>query len=72
MQLEIIKLSKQYSVVCPLTSFVAVEERSKDEVQRDATPGISDVLAQESQDILPYMDWEVDPTKKHSVNDYLY
>ncbi|XP_071495566.1 uncharacterized protein [Diadema antillarum] len=73
----IIDLSKQYSIVTQLTSFVAVEEREKGEDL--AKKGGVDVLKlaeKEDIDLLPYIDWqktvtpdgeaaeEVDPKKK--------
>ncbi len=60
-------LSKKHSVVCSLTSFVAVEERTEGERLERSRPDIQEVLAGENVDILPYMGWEVDPTKGQAV-----
>ncbi|XP_052074990.1 uncharacterized protein LOC127712542 isoform X2 [Mytilus californianus] len=53
----IIDLSKEYSIVTPYTSFIAVEEREKDEEKTDG-PSIADLVAKETVDVLPYMDWQ--------------
>ncbi|VDI55612.1 poly [ADP-ribose] polymerase [Mytilus galloprovincialis] len=53
----IIDLSKEYSIVTPYTSFIAVEEREKDEEKTDG-PSVADLVAKETVDVLPYMDWQ--------------
>ncbi|CAC5400317.1 unnamed protein product [Mytilus coruscus] len=53
----IIDLSKEYCIVTPYTSFIAVEEREKDEEKTDG-PSIADLVAKETVDVLPYMDWQ--------------
>jgi poly [ADP-ribose] polymerase len=57
----IINISKDYSIVSQFTSFVAIEEREKDEVfdQRNG-PAISDLVAKETVDKLAYMGWDLD------------
>ncbi|XP_078078208.1 protein mono-ADP-ribosyltransferase PARP4 isoform X2 [Mustelus asterias] len=53
----IIELSKEYSIVTQFTSFVAVEERYKQE-DLFLHPSIQELAAKVSVDILSYMDWE--------------
>ncbi|KAL3858028.1 hypothetical protein ACJMK2_012644 [Sinanodonta woodiana] len=53
----IIELSKEYSIVTPYTSFVAVEEREEDKEKHDG-PSVAELVALEKVDILPYMQWE--------------
>ncbi|KAK3587647.1 hypothetical protein CHS0354_032855 [Potamilus streckersoni] len=53
----IIELSKEYSIVTPYTSFVAVEEREEGEEKHDG-PSIADLVDLEKVDILPYMQWD--------------
>ncbi|XP_061196330.1 uncharacterized protein LOC133204592 [Saccostrea echinata] len=52
---DIIELSKEFGIVTPYTSFIAVEERSKGEVTKG--PSIQELLNMESVDILTYMGW---------------
>ncbi|XP_072542116.1 protein mono-ADP-ribosyltransferase PARP4 [Salminus brasiliensis] len=52
----IIELSKEFSILSQFTSFVAIEERDKEQPES----GITDVpklIAEEDVDILPYMGW---------------
>ncbi|KAG9492011.1 hypothetical protein GDO78_000498, partial [Eleutherodactylus coqui] len=52
----IIQLSKEYSLVTPFTSFVAVEKRTAEE-NIDLEPNVAEIISAEDVDILPYMDW---------------
>ncbi|ELW67533.1 M-phase phosphoprotein 8 [Tupaia chinensis] len=52
----IIKLSKENSLITQFTSFIAVEKRDDNESFRDI-PNISDLIAQEDVDFLPYISW---------------
>nr|XP_034334282.1 protein mono-ADP-ribosyltransferase PARP4 isoform X4 [Crassostrea gigas] len=54
----VIELSKRYSIVTSLTSFVAIEKREKDEVIPDSFPDIGDLLIKEDVDILKYLSWD--------------
>ena len=51
---EIIELSLEHSILCPLTSFIAIEEREEGE-EIEKTVDLSEIL--ESVDKLPYMAW---------------
>uniref|UniRef100_A0A8B8EL51 Poly [ADP-ribose] polymerase n=1 Tax=Crassostrea virginica TaxID=6565 RepID=A0A8B8EL51_CRAVI len=51
----IIELSKEFGIVTPYTSFVAIEERKEGEASDG--PSIKKLVAQESVDILTYMGW---------------
>jgi len=55
---DMVDLSCTYNVVCSLTSFLAIETR--DESDRGATfqaPPVAKLLAEESPDLLSYLDW---------------
>ncbi|XP_062605822.1 uncharacterized protein LOC134267631 isoform X2 [Saccostrea cucullata] len=52
---HIIELSKEFGIVTPYTSFIAVEERSEGEVTEG--PSIQELLDLESVDILTYIGW---------------
>ncbi|XP_061177489.1 protein mono-ADP-ribosyltransferase PARP4-like [Saccostrea echinata] len=54
----IIELSKKYTIVTSLTSFVAIEKREKDEVIPEDAPDIWDLLENEDVDQLKYLSWE--------------
>ncbi|CAG2243592.1 PARP2_3_4 [Mytilus edulis] len=54
----IIELSKKYSIVTQLTSFIAVEKREKDEVVSSEGPFISELVDREDVDFLTYLNWE--------------
>ncbi|XP_065927969.1 protein mono-ADP-ribosyltransferase PARP4 isoform X5 [Magallana gigas] len=54
----VIELSKRYSIVTSLTSFVAIEKREKDEVIPDSFPDIGDLLIKEDVDMLKYLSWD--------------
>ncbi|XP_071133573.1 uncharacterized protein [Mytilus edulis] len=54
----IIELSKKYSIVTQLTSFIAVEKREKDEVVSSEGPFISEFVDREDVDFLTYLNWE--------------
>ncbi|XP_054829757.1 protein mono-ADP-ribosyltransferase PARP4 [Eublepharis macularius] len=55
----IIKLSLENSIVTQLTSFVAVEKRDVNEDQGDDTLNVSELVAKEDIDILPYMRYQL-------------
>ncbi|XP_052710583.1 protein mono-ADP-ribosyltransferase PARP4-like isoform X3 [Crassostrea angulata] len=54
----VIELSKRYSIVTSLTSFVAIEKREKDEVIPDSFPDVGDLLIKEDVDMLKYLSWD--------------
>ncbi|XP_063404028.1 uncharacterized protein LOC134687563 isoform X2 [Mytilus trossulus] len=54
----IIELSKKYSIVTQLTSFIAVEKREKDEVLHADGPSILELVSDEDVDTLQYLGWE--------------
>ncbi|PIK52072.1 putative poly [Apostichopus japonicus] len=62
---SIIELSKRFGIITSLTSFVAVEEREKNEVQeqQNMEGKLTELLKQEDVDILPYMDWQITQVK---------
>nr|XP_047129288.1 protein mono-ADP-ribosyltransferase PARP4 isoform X3 [Hydra vulgaris] len=61
---KIIQLSIEYSIVTKFTSFIAVEEREKNEGKDVTAPTINELVLMETVDILPYMGFE---TKTKSV-----
>ncbi|XP_062390507.1 protein mono-ADP-ribosyltransferase PARP4-like isoform X2 [Sardina pilchardus] len=56
----IVELSKEFSVLSQFTSFVAIEERDAQKPEEGFTD-IPKLIAEEEVDLLPYMDWEVEP-----------
>ncbi|XP_074640441.1 protein mono-ADP-ribosyltransferase PARP4-like isoform X3 [Tubulanus polymorphus] len=52
----IINLSKKYSIVTALTSFVAIEKREKDE--KLSSPQFDELIQEETVDFLPYIGWQ--------------
>uniref|UniRef100_W5LBE1 Poly [ADP-ribose] polymerase n=1 Tax=Astyanax mexicanus TaxID=7994 RepID=W5LBE1_ASTMX len=52
----IIELSKEFSILSQFTSFVAIEERDKDQPDSGITD-VPKIIAEEDVDILPYMGW---------------
>lgn len=58
----VVRLSKAFSVVSPLTSFVAIEERGDQEERalsrEEFGEVVSSCLEAEACDVLPYMSWE--------------
>ena len=54
---SIIKMSQEFSIVSPYTSFVAIEHREPGEESRQG-PSVDDLIAKENVDILPYISWE--------------
>uniref|UniRef100_A0A8D0S056 Poly [ADP-ribose] polymerase n=1 Tax=Sus scrofa TaxID=9823 RepID=A0A8D0S056_PIG len=54
----IIKLSKENSLLTQFTSFVAVEKRDGNELPSPHIPNISELIAKEDVDFLPYMSWQ--------------
>ncbi|XP_023046089.2 protein mono-ADP-ribosyltransferase PARP4 isoform X1 [Piliocolobus tephrosceles] len=54
----IIKLSKENSLITQFTSFVAVEKRDENESPFPDIPKVSELIAKEDVDILPYMSWQ--------------
>lgn len=66
----IINISKDYSIVSQFTSFVAIEEREKDEkFDSSHGPSIMQLVEKEGVDKLSYMGWTIDqgrdPEKVH-------
>ncbi|CAM1328057.1 PARP4 (predicted) [Pycnogonum litorale] len=53
---DIVNLSKEYSVLTSMTSFIAVEERGEKRGAKKG-PTIDELLRDEDVDILPYMQW---------------
>ncbi|RUS77622.1 hypothetical protein EGW08_014622, partial [Elysia chlorotica] len=54
----VIELSKEYSIVTQLTSFVAVEKREENEKENLPTgPSMKELLGRETVENLPYMGW---------------
>ncbi|XP_056015621.1 uncharacterized protein LOC125677683 isoform X3 [Ostrea edulis] len=60
MKQYVIELSKKYTIVTSLTSFVAIEKREKDEVVPEDAPDIWDLLENEDVDQLQYLSWTGD------------
>ncbi|XP_045422967.1 protein mono-ADP-ribosyltransferase PARP4 [Lemur catta] len=56
----IIKLSKENSLITQFTSFVAVEKRDENESPLPNVPSVSELIAKEDVDLLPYMTWQED------------
>uniref|UniRef100_A0A8C8YJ55 Poly [ADP-ribose] polymerase n=1 Tax=Prolemur simus TaxID=1328070 RepID=A0A8C8YJ55_PROSS len=54
----IIKLSKENSLITQFTSFVAVEKRDENESPLPNVPSVSELIAKEDVDLLPYMTWQ--------------
>ncbi|XP_032773119.1 protein mono-ADP-ribosyltransferase PARP4 [Rattus rattus] len=54
----IIELSKENSLITQFTSFVAVEKRDVNEVPLANAPSISELVAKEDVDFLPYVSWQ--------------
>ncbi|XP_017403713.1 protein mono-ADP-ribosyltransferase PARP4 [Cebus imitator] len=57
----IIKLSKENSLITQFTSFVAVEKRDEKESPFSDIPKVSELIAKEDVDFLPYMNWQGEP-----------
>ncbi|XP_054112653.1 protein mono-ADP-ribosyltransferase PARP4 isoform X2 [Callithrix jacchus] len=57
----IIKLSKENSLITQFTSFVAVEKRDEKESPFSDIPKVSELIAKEDVDFLPYMSWQGEP-----------
>ncbi|XP_076330882.1 uncharacterized protein LOC143236481 [Tachypleus tridentatus] len=57
---EIVDMSTKFGIVCSLTSFVAIEERSEDEDIYGHKPPLDELLLSEDVDILPYIGYEGD------------
>uniref|UniRef100_A0AAJ7U2P4 Poly [ADP-ribose] polymerase n=1 Tax=Petromyzon marinus TaxID=7757 RepID=A0AAJ7U2P4_PETMA len=57
MKSRIIELSKEYSIITPYTSFVAVEERDSTLADEATGPALDELLSKESVDFLPYVGW---------------
>ncbi|XP_063954630.1 protein mono-ADP-ribosyltransferase PARP4-like isoform X5 [Lytechinus pictus] len=70
----VIDLSKKYSIVTQLTSFVAIEKREKGEDLKGRSVSLAKLAKKEDVDFLSYMDWQktvrldsdedVDPMRK--------
>lgn len=54
----IIELSKENSLITQFTSFVAVEKRDVNEIPFANVPNISELVAKEDVDFLPYVSWQ--------------
>lgn len=54
-----------------MTSFVAVEERESGEVL-DLEPNVDELLSSVTVDLLPYLDWQIDPSRQERVKNYVY
>ncbi|CAF1006245.1 unnamed protein product [Adineta ricciae] len=67
---DLIDLSVKYSVVSSFTSFVAIEERDRDEVLE---PGVRllDVMLESDIDLLPYIGWDGDRSQIEIVKEKL-
>nr|XP_056714863.1 protein mono-ADP-ribosyltransferase PARP4 [Euleptes europaea] len=65
----IIKLSLENSIVTQFTSFVAIERRDMNEDQGADTLNVSEIVAKENVDILPYIQYQ--PADEHSASAYL-
>lgn len=57
---EIVGMSTKFGIVCSLTSFVAIEERSEEEDIYGHEPPLDELLLSEDVDILPYIGYEED------------
>ncbi|XP_066543100.1 protein mono-ADP-ribosyltransferase PARP4 isoform X2 [Hoplias malabaricus] len=52
----VIELSKEFSILSQFTSFVAIEERDKEQPESGITD-VPKIIAEEDVDVLPYMGW---------------
>ncbi|XP_063506991.1 protein mono-ADP-ribosyltransferase PARP4-like [Pongo pygmaeus] len=57
----IIKLSKENSLIIQFTSFMAVEKRDENESPFPDIRKVSELIAKEDVDFLPYMSWQGEP-----------
>ncbi|XP_074246642.1 protein mono-ADP-ribosyltransferase PARP4-like isoform X2 [Saimiri boliviensis] len=57
----IIKLSKENSLITQFTSFVAVEKRDEKKSPFSDIPKVSELIAKEDVDFLPYVSWQGEP-----------
>ncbi|KAM4860185.1 protein mono-ADP-ribosyltransferase PARP4 [Thomomys bottae] len=63
----IIKLSKENSLITQFTSFVAVEKRDDNKSPFPSNPNISELIAKEDIDFLPYMTWQEELPETASI-----
>lgn len=68
-QENLIRLSCKHSVVCSLTSFVAIEERDDQPIQTGVR--LLDVMLENEIDLLPYINWEGERSQIDLVKDKL-
>ena len=71
---KIVSLSVKYSITSEYTSFLAIEDRDDEEkrgkkLNQDSTLNMSDLLMRESIDILPYMGYEDEESRKRKKDD---
>ncbi|CAN0221076.1 unnamed protein product [Lampetra fluviatilis] len=71
MKSRIVELSKEYSIITPYTSFVAVEERDSTLADEATGPALDELLSKESVDFLPYVGWVVEEEKQGSMQFHL-
>jgi hypothetical protein len=70
---RIIDLSTKYSITSEYTSFVAIEDRDKDEIKTISQQNIQDLLNNDKDsntiDLLPYMEYEIVNTNSKFIDD---
>ncbi|CAL8240846.1 unnamed protein product [Merluccius merluccius] len=67
----IVELSKEFSILSQLTSFVAIEERDPQRPEEPEITDISKIIAEEDVDFLPYMGWnEEDEDEDKDEDDF--
>ncbi|XP_066542363.1 protein mono-ADP-ribosyltransferase PARP4-like isoform X2 [Hoplias malabaricus] len=69
----VIELSKEFSILSQFTSFVAIEERDKEQPESGITD-VPKIIAEEDVDVLPYMGWteEKQMSLEEEEEDVLY
>uniref|UniRef100_A0A8C0WD43 Poly [ADP-ribose] polymerase n=1 Tax=Castor canadensis TaxID=51338 RepID=A0A8C0WD43_CASCN len=67
----IIKLSKENSLITQFTSFIAVEQRDGNKSPFPDDPNISELIAKEDVDFLPYISWQETKTTEADTTQHL-
>ncbi|XP_073899764.1 protein mono-ADP-ribosyltransferase PARP4 isoform X2 [Castor canadensis] len=67
----IIKLSKENSLITQFTSFIAVEQRDGNKSPFPDDPNISELIAKEDVDFLPYISWQETNTTEADTTQHL-
>ncbi|KAK3097154.1 hypothetical protein FSP39_006899 [Pinctada imbricata] len=69
MKTDIIELSKKYSIVTQLTSFVAIEKREEGEEVSEDAPSIEELVENEDLDTLDYISWALTSDNKYDIGE---